>query len=158
MAEAWNRTHYSAENCTIGRTLDIVGDKWTIPILRECFLGVSRFSDIERLLGCARNLLSQRLVALVEAGLLSKSDYQVSGQRRRPEYHLTAKGNELLPVLIALMQWGDRWTADDAGPPLNLLHRDCGGRLEVSIRCADGHTDIASKDVAVEAGPGAIRS
>jgi DNA-binding HxlR family transcriptional regulator len=158
MNEIWNRALYSAENCSIARTLDLVGDKWTIPILRECFFGISRFSDFERNLGCARNLLSSRLAGLVDAELLVRSDYQEPGRRKRDEYHLSGKGRELLPVLVALMQWGDRWVADAAGPPITLKHRGCGGHLEVSLKCAKEHDNIAARDVVVENGPGAIRA
>jgi DNA-binding HxlR family transcriptional regulator len=156
MKEIWNRALYSAENCSIARTLDLIGDKWTIPILRECFFGISRFSDFERYLGCARNLLSARLAGLVDAELLVRSDYQEPGKRKRHEYHLSDKGRELLPVLISLMQWGDRWVADPAGPPVDLKHRDCGSSLSVSITCANHHGDIAVRDVVIEAGAGAI--
>jgi DNA-binding HxlR family transcriptional regulator len=156
MTEIWNRALYSAENCSIARTLDLVGDKWTIPILRECFFGVSRFSDFERYLGCARNLLSSRLTGLVDAGLLTRADYQEPGRRKRYDYHLSEKGRELLPVLLALMQWGDRWVADAAGPPLRLHHRNCGGELEVRVTCSHGHAALTARDVVVEDGPGAI--
>src|SRR5215469_113949 len=107
-----DRLRYSAENCSIGRTLEIVGERWTLLVLREAFYGVRRFADFHRALGCARNLLSARLRKLVEEGLLTQVPYRESGNRVRAEYRLTDKGRELFPAVVALMQWGDRWTAD----------------------------------------------
>jgi DNA-binding HxlR family transcriptional regulator len=158
MVTKWNREHYSAENCSIARTLDLIGDKWTLPILRECFFGVSRFSDFERHLGCARNLLSARLTSLVKADVLVQFDYKEPGQRGRLEYYLSDRGRELLPILMSLMQWGDRWVSDAEGPPLTLKHRECGGTLFVSVGCEHGHRNVTFRDVAIEAGPGALRA
>jgi len=153
----WNRLDYSAENCSLLHALEIVGDKWAIPILREAFFGLRRFSDFQHSLGCARNLLSTRLSNLVAEGLLEIQSYQVPGQRKRNEYRITEKGRELLPVLIALLQWGDRWAVDPAGPPVLLKHRNCDGKLHVAITCEHGHTDLKAKDIEISAGPGAIR-
>ncbi len=156
MTETWNRLAYSAANCSLTRTLDIVGDKWTIPIMREAFFGLTRFSDFERTLGCARNLLSGRLSALVEADLLARVDYQAPGQRKRRDYRLTDKGKELLPVLIALLQWGDRWIAGPQGAPVRLTHRDCGGSILVDVVCNQGHSKLHARDINIMAGPGAL--
>jgi DNA-binding HxlR family transcriptional regulator len=153
----WNRLDYSADNCSLLHALDIVGDKWAIPILREAFFGIRRFSDFQRSLGCARNLLSTRLSNLVAADLLEIQSYQVPGQRKRNEYRITEKGRDLLPVLIALLQWGDRWAADPAGPPVHLAHRNCNGRVYATITCEHGHLDLKARDIEISAGPGAIR-
>lgn len=149
------RFTYSAENCSIRRTLDIVGEKWTLLVLREAFYGVRRFADFHRALGCARNLLSERLKTLVEEGILRQQPYQEAGERRRTEYRLTEKGIELFPALVALMQWGDRWTADPEGAPVLLHHRDCQGRVSVQLRCDAGHGPLTAADTLAAPGSGA---
>jgi len=154
--EKWDRMAYSAANCSLKRTLDIIGDKWAIPILREAFFGITRFSDFERTLGCARNLLSERLSTLVEADLLARVDYQEPRQRKRSDYRLTDKGRELLPVLIALLQWGDRWTAGPKGAPLRLKHHGCGGKILVDVVCDKGHSGLHARAIEITAGPGAL--
>jgi DNA-binding HxlR family transcriptional regulator len=150
-----DRFRYSAENCSIGRTLDIVGEKWTLLVLREAFYGVRRFADFHRALGCARNLLSARLRTLVEEGILSRAPYHDPGARVRFEYRLTDKGMELFPALVALMQWGDRWTADPQGPPVELRHRDCGHRVRVELRCTGEHGHLVAYDTEALPGSGA---
>lgn len=150
-----DRFRYSAENCSIGRTLDIVGEKWTLLLLREAFYGVRRFADFHRALGCARNLLSARLRTLVEEGILSQVPYHESGSRGRFEYRLTDKGLELFAAVVALMQWGDRWTADAAGPPVEVRHRDCGRAVRVELRCANGHGHLSARDTVAVPGSGA---
>lgn len=147
-----DRFHYSAENCSIRRTLEVVGEKWTLLVLREAFYGVRRFADFHRALGCARNILSARLKTLVDEGILSQEPYREPGSRARFEYQLTAKGLELFPALVALMEWGDRWTADAAGPPVEVRHRDCCERVGVELRCAAGHGPLSAR--ATEAVPG----
>ena len=148
-----DRFRYSAENCSIRRTLDIVGEKWTLLVLREAFYGVRRFADFHRAVGCARNVLSARLKTLVDEGILSQEPYREPGARHRFEYRLTDKGLELFPALVALMQWGDRWTADPAGPAVEVRHRDCGQQIGVELRCAGGHGALSARDT--EALPGA---
>jgi DNA-binding HxlR family transcriptional regulator len=148
-----DRFDYSAENCSIRRTLDIVGEKWTLLVLREAFYGIRRFADFQRALGCARNILSARLRTLVEEGILAREPYRDPGARERYEYRLTDKGLELFPALVALMRWGDRWTADAAGPPVEILHRGCGEPVAAELRCAAGHGPLSARDT--EALPGA---
>lgn len=132
--------------CSIAATLDVVGDRWTLLILRDLFRGVHRFSEMQADLGIARNLLTDRLHRLLDHGLVEKVPYQ---QRPlRCEYRLTRKGADLSPALIALMAWGDHWYAD-AGPPVELVHDACGTPIERQPRCP-------ACDVAV--GPGHIRS
>jgi DNA-binding HxlR family transcriptional regulator len=146
------RFRYSAENCSIAATLQIVGEKWTLLVLREAFYGVSRFADFQRGLGCARNILSARLKTLVEEGILSQQPYRDPGSRVRHEYRLTEKGLDLFPVLVALMQWGDRWSADPTGPPVALSHRDCGYPARVELRCAAGHGPLSADETRARPG------
>lgn len=139
-------------NCSIARTLDVVGEKWTILILREVWYGSSRFSDFERILGCPRNLLAERLRKLVEHGILSTETYREPGARSRLQYVVTPKGLDLMPAVMGLMQWGDRYRADPEGPAIVTRHRGCGARLEVQVRCEKGHHVVAA-DTEAEPGP-----
>lgn len=151
-----DRLRYSAANCSIARTLGVVGEKWTLLILREAFYGVRRFDDFHAALGCARNLLATRLKTLVAHELLQKTAYQDDRGRGRHEYRLTDKGRELFPVVVALMQWGDRWIADEAGPPVQLFHRDCGRAVKAQLTCDGGHANLGARDIGAVSGPGAI--
>jgi DNA-binding HxlR family transcriptional regulator len=148
---------YSAENCSIRRTLDIVGERWTLLVLREAFYGVRRFDDFVRAIGCPRDVLSARLTTLVDEELLRRAPYHEPGQRTRSEYRLTDKGLELFPALLALLEWGDRWTADRDGPAVELTHRGCGEPLTLTIGCAGGHSPLTARDVQARPGPGARR-
>src|SRR3954469_3621290 len=103
------RTSYQASNCSIGRTLQVLGEKWTLLILRESFYGATRFEQFHGVLNCPRNLLSDRLAKLVAARILERSGYREPGSRARKESRMTGKGRELTPILLALMQWGDRY-------------------------------------------------
>jgi DNA-binding HxlR family transcriptional regulator len=152
-----DRFRYSAANCSIARTLGVVGEKWTLLILREAFYGVRRFDDFHTALGCARNLLAARLKTLVTHGLLERAAYQDDHGRGRHEYRLTDKGRDLFPVVVALMQWGDRWIADEAGPAVRLSHRDCGEPVAVQLVCEAGHAPLKARDIEATAGPGAVR-
>lgn len=152
------RPQYSDENCSIRRSLDIVGEKWTLLVLREAFYGVRRFADFHRTLGCARNILSARLRTLVDEEILAAVPYREPGSRSRFEYRLTEKGLDLFPVLVALIDWGDRWTADPAGPAVELHHRECGQPLGVELRCAGGHGPLTARDTEPRPGSGAKRA
>jgi DNA-binding HxlR family transcriptional regulator len=149
------RERYSSENCSIKRTLEIVGERWTLLVLRESFYGARRFEQFHSHVGCARNILSDRLATLVEHGLLSREPYRELGARQRNEYLLTEKGLDLFPAVIALMHWGDRWESDRDGPPVQIEHRDCGAPLEVRLRCARGHDDLSARDAKPVLGPAA---
>jgi DNA-binding HxlR family transcriptional regulator len=135
--------------------LEVVGERWTLLVLREAFYGLRRFDDIQRAVGCARNVLSARLATLVEHGLLRKEPYREPGARTRTQYRLTEKGLELFPVVVALREWGDRWMADPEGPPAVVRHRGCGEPVTVDLRCAAGHTGLTARDTEAVAGPGA---
>ncbi|HYB34458.1 MAG TPA: helix-turn-helix domain-containing protein [Mycobacterium sp.] len=150
-----DRRRYTSSNCSIARTLGVVGEKWTLLVLREAFYGVRRFDDFHAALGCARNLLSERLKTLVANGLLEKQPYKDDRGRRRDEYRLTDKGRDLFPVVVTLMQWGDRWAADEAGPPVVLRHHDCEHQVSVRLCCDAGHGPLAPRDVHAVPGPGA---
>ncbi|MGF1648391.1 MAG: winged helix-turn-helix transcriptional regulator [Kineosporiaceae bacterium] len=146
---------WSAENCTISRALDVVGDRATFLVMREVFSGVRRFDDIRLRTGIARQVLSVRLGRLVAEGLLRRHDYQQPGQRRRWEYRLTPKGFDLYPVLVALLDWGDRYAADPAGPAARASHRDCGGQVHAVLHCDAGHDVTEMREVRFGPGPGA---
>ena len=149
------RESYSAENCSVKRALDVVGEKWTLLVLREAFYGARRFEQFQAHVGCARNLLSERLNTLVEGGVLQRVPYREPGQRERHEYHLTDKGRDLLPAVVALMQWGDRWEADPDGPPVEIIHRDCGHPVELVLRCSHDDVPLTARDTQPRPGPGA---
>lgn len=150
------RTSYEASNCSIARTLEIVGEKWTLLILRESFYGATRFEQFQRVLNCPRNLLSERLRGLVGEGILERSEYREPGSRARMEYRLTDKGRELMHVLLALMQWGDRHQADPEGPPVVARHAECGRDMRVGLTCSGGHIAEGPDDVELVPGPGAL--
>jgi DNA-binding HxlR family transcriptional regulator len=150
-----DRFDYSTENCSIRRTLDIVGERWTLLVLREAFYGVRRFEDLIHALGCPRDVLSARLNRLVDEGLMHREPYREPGRRLRHEYRLTEMGLELFPALLALLQWGDRFTADPSGPAVELTHRECGEPLTMTMGCACGHGPLSVRDVAAGPGPGA---
>jgi DNA-binding HxlR family transcriptional regulator len=146
---------YSDENCTIGRAMAILGEKWTVVVLREIFNGVRRFDDMRTRTGVPRQVLANRLAALVGHGVLRRVPYQEPGARARDEYRLTPKGFDLYPVLLALLQWGDRYLADEDGPPLRTVHRDCGADVSVRLVCAAGHELDSPRAVVPQPGPGA---
>ncbi|MDT5106838.1 MAG: hypothetical protein QOI25_4351 [Mycobacterium sp.] len=150
------RFRYGSANCSIARTLGVVGEKWTLLVLREAFYGVRRFDDFHAALGCARNLLAARLKTLVAQGLLERVEYQDDRGRGRYEYRMTDKGRDLFPAVAALMQWGDRWTADEAGPAVRLTHRDCGEPVSVQLTCDGGHARLDARAVEATPGPGAL--
>ena len=147
------RFDQDTSNCSIARTLEVVGEKWTILILREVWYGTSRFSDFERILGCPRNLLAERLRKLADHGILSTETYREPGARSRLRYVITPKGIDLMPAVLGLMQWGDRYRADPEGPPIVTRHRNCGARLDVQIRCEHDH-HVTAADTETEPGPG----
>ena len=146
---------YDTANCTIGAAVAIIGEKWTFLVLREAFSGVRRFADLQRRTRAPRQILSDRLSRLVSDGLLCKVPYQEDGQRSRMEYRLTDKAMDLYPVLVALLQWGDRYAACPEGPATTLTHRDCGEPIGVQVSCAAGHAVPSARHVTMVPGPGA---
>ena len=145
---------FSTENCTIGRAMAILGERWTFVVLREVFNGVRRFDDMARHAGIPRQVLSNRLAMLVDQDILRKVPYRPEGARVRHEYRLTEKGFDLYPVLLAISTWGDRYLADPEGPPVELEHRGCGGRIGVAMSCEAGHAIDEPREVATRPGPG----
>ena len=137
-------------NCSVARTLDIVGEWWTLLIVRNIMLGQRRFEAIQADLGIARNILSDRLNTLVAHDVLTKVKYHEHPERY--EYHLTEKGADLFPVIAALMAWGDKWSAPD-GPPLVMRHT-CEGRGEPQTVCSSCGEPMDLAHVRAKAGPG----
>ena len=142
-------------NCAVAASMDVVGTRSAILVLREAIFGTRRFEDFVRRVGIGEPAVAARLKELTAAGLLERVPYREPGQRTRHEYQLTAKGMDFQPVVYALLQWGSRWETGETGPPLRVTHRDCGAAVRVRIRCEAGH-DVDPDDVAVEAGPGLI--
>src|SRR5690349_10648916 len=154
MARPWI-LEYDTENCTIGAAVSAIGEKWTFLVLREAFNGVRRFEDMRRRTQAPRQVLSDRLSRLVADGMLRRVPYQERGQRVRHEYRLTQKGLDLYPVLVALMEWGDKYAVGSAGPQALLRHRDCGEPVELQLACAAGHVLESAREVTPVPGPGA---
>lgn len=146
---------WSTDNCTVGRTMAVLGERWTFVVLREVFNGVRRFDDVRRHTGIPRQVLSNRLALLVEQDVLRRVPYREPGERERHEYRLTAKGFDLYPVLVAIADWGDRYLADDAGPPVQFTHRDCGAVVRSRVTCERGHVVGSPRDIVTRPGPGA---
>jgi DNA-binding HxlR family transcriptional regulator len=147
----------SMENCPVQRTLDLVGEKWTLLILRDAANGVRRFDDFRRHIGLSEAVLSDRLRKLTSVGILRTVPYQEPGSRSRNEYRLTRKGWDLWPVLVALRQWGDTYTPDPGGPVLDMRHAECGAPVRVVVECAGEHAALTPKEVTARPGPGARR-
>src|SRR3954462_3736225 len=141
---------YEAQNCSVARALEVLGDRWTLLVIRDAFLGVRRFDDFQRDLGVARNVLSDRLQRLVDEGLLERHRYQERPERF--EYRLTEKGLDLWPVLVSLISWGYSHAAPD-GPPIILEHRDCGGRVTNRRICEQSGAFLGPRDVKARPGP-----
>ncbi len=142
-------------HCSVAQCLEVVGEWWSLLIVRDAFLGVKRFDDFQERLGISRNVLTQRLARLVAAGVLVKVPY--SEHPPRHNYRLTDKGRDLWPVLTAMRQWGDRYAAPD-GPPLELVHKDCGEISQAQMTCSNCRKPIGARDVRAIPGPGAVES
>lgn len=143
-------------NCSIGLTIGLVGDKWALLILRELVFGVDRFDALQSHLGISRRTLAERLDSLVSHGLVQREPIAVAGQRSRHRYALTQAGMELVPVIVALREWGDRHRPDASPPPVLLLHGECGGSVALEFRCEHGHDVAAPHGIRLARGPGAV--
>ena len=141
---------YDNQVCSIARSLELIGERWTILIIRDAFLGIRRFDDFQRSLGVARNVLQSRLETLVEHGILERVRYQERPQRF--EYRLTEKGLDLWPVLVSLISWGDRHAAPD-GAAVILEHRGCGGHVNDRRICEKCGAFLGPRDVTARPGP-----
>lgn len=147
----WNEL--DREACSVARTVSVIGDRWTLLILRDCFLGVRRFDDFQERLGVTRHILADRLRRLVADGVLHKVPYQ--DRPPRHEYRLTAKGLDLHPVLMALVHWGNVHMDDGSGRPLLHRHRACGHDFDPVTTCSVCGEAVGARDVHVHPGPGA---
>ncbi|HEX3713283.1 MAG TPA: helix-turn-helix domain-containing protein [Trebonia sp.] len=145
---------YDSDTCSIARTLALVGDRWTLLVLRDVANGVARFDELAGHLGIARNVLSGRLARLVDAGLVERTAYREPGERERQQYRLSGAGRDLMPVLLAFMAWGDRHLGGPEGPPAVVRHAGCGAPIKVSVTCEDGHELGSRPRVTLEPGPG----
>jgi DNA-binding HxlR family transcriptional regulator len=139
--------------CSIARTLDVVGEPWSPLIIRDVWVGITRFDDLQHDLGISSKVLSERLGRLVEQGVLERRRY--SERPPRHDYILTEKGLAFCDVLLAITAWGDRWTAGDAGPPVLLRHRSCGEFTHAELRCARCDEPLHADEVEVHEGLGA---
>lgn len=138
-------------NCSVAQCLEVVGEWWSMLIVRDAFLGVTRFDQFQARLGIARNILNQRLTRLVDQGVFEKVAY--SEHPPRFEYRLTPKGRDLWPVLTAMRQWGDHYAAPD-GPPLEVLHKACGEMVQAMMTCSHCGEPLTARDVRAMPGPG----
>ncbi|MEJ2857541.1 MULTISPECIES: winged helix-turn-helix transcriptional regulator [unclassified Saccharothrix] len=138
------RRTYDGQDCSIARTLEVVGERWTLLIVRDAVHGVTRFDGFLASLPIARNVLSDRLGGLVRHGVMERVPYQERPPRH--EYRLTAKGRELVPVLLSLMEWGDRHLCEDSGPVVPE-HVGCGGVVDVHLTCRECSNGVEPAEV-----------
>jgi DNA-binding HxlR family transcriptional regulator len=147
---------YPDQVCSIARSLEVIGERWTLLILRDAVLGAERFEEFQESLGIASNVLSNRLKLLCDQGVLER----LSDQKRpgRPRYALTDKGRDLAPALIVLMKWGDRHYPTSGGPPRLTLHAGCGGNVGADFRCERCGQHAGGGEIELPPGPGAPRA
>src|SRR4051794_9217486 len=144
---------YPDQNCSVARTLELLGERWTLLVIRDVLTGARRFDQMQRRLGIARNVLSARLDRLLEEGILERRPY--SHTPPRYEYFLTEKGLDLWPVLVALVAWGDKYAAPPEGPPLVIVHKDCGGQIDDRRICRRCGKHLEIREARAIPGPGA---
>ena len=144
---------YEDQVCSVARTLELVGDRWTLLVIRDALRGVRRFEDFRTGLGIAHNVLADRLARLTEAGILERRLYQTRPDRH--DYHVTKRGLDLWPVIMSLLLWGDRHVAPN-GPPVLVEHRGCGGRLMLGLTCSRCGAPLGPHDTERRSGPGAV--
>ncbi|MGO9487584.1 MAG: winged helix-turn-helix transcriptional regulator [Solirubrobacteraceae bacterium] len=147
------RNDYQDQTCSIAGALEVVGERWSLLIIRDIMLGLRRFDEMQSDLGIARNVLQTRLRRLEEQGIVERRLYQERPARH--EYRLTEKGLDLWPTIVALMQWGDRYAASPDGPPVLLEHRGCGGAVDEHRICEACGARLEVRDVWARPGPGA---
>ena len=140
------------EQCSIARPLAILGDRWTLMVLRQAFAGVRRFEDFQASLQIPRSRLADRLARLVSEGILCRVPYKDG--RTRYRYALTDKGHELYPVLMALRAWGDKHMDEGRGAPWRYAHGGCGGESQIDHRCSRCAEELTARDIVLEPGPG----
>jgi DNA-binding HxlR family transcriptional regulator len=147
-----SRADFGSMHCSMARALDVIGDPWTPLVLRDLLMGLTRFEQLAANLGISRNLLTRRLEHLVEAHVVERSAYQ--DHPPRYDYRLTEAGRDLVPVLIALTAWGDRWVAPKEGPPVRFRHR-CGEVFDPVVTCPACQEPVTTDNVRALPGPGA---
>jgi DNA-binding HxlR family transcriptional regulator len=146
------RTSFEDMNCSVARTLEVVGEWWSLLIVRDALLGVRRFDDFQQRLGISRNILTQRLQRLVEQGVLDRVPYQDNPPRH--EYRLTEKGRDLWLVVTAMRQWGEQWEPLEAGPVSELVHHDgCGKSMQVVPTCSECGAVVTRRELRLVPGP-----
>ncbi len=138
-------------DCSVAQCLEVIGEWWTMLIIRDTFMGVTRFEDFQRRLGISRNILRDRLASLVDSGVLARVPY--SEHPPRDDYKLTQKGRDLWPVITALRQWGDQYAAPN-GPPVEVIHRSCGQASHFDMSCAWCGERVTYRNVQAVPGPG----
>jgi DNA-binding HxlR family transcriptional regulator len=153
MLAAMRAADLAEQDCSIARPASLLGDRWTLVILRQAFNGIKRFEDFQETLEISRSLLSERLNRLVDAGVLRREPYKDS-VRTRDRYRLTEMGLDLYPVLMALRDWGDRWMRD--GPPAKIRHRGCGGTPTLELRCSVCGEEVGAREAEAVPGPGLV--
>jgi DNA-binding HxlR family transcriptional regulator len=146
-----------APECSIDRALQVLSTRSALLLLREAFYGVSRFDELVDRVGISEPVAAARLKELVAEGLLTREPYREPGQRTRHAYRLTEKGADILPVLVSLLQWGDRWAPADGGGPVALTHVGCGEPVHAELRCAAGHLVPHAPELHAEATEAGIR-
>jgi DNA-binding HxlR family transcriptional regulator len=150
------RRDYPDQNCSIAKSLEVIGERWTLLIVRDVMNGSRRFGELQRSLGVARNVLSARLQRMVDEEILERRAYQESPPRY--EYFLTEKGLDLWPALIALLNWGDRYSAGPDGPPKLIVHKECGGPVSDRGICESCGKLLHARDARQVPGPGVERA
>jgi DNA-binding HxlR family transcriptional regulator len=134
------------QDCSVARTLSVIGDRWTMLVLREAFMRTRRFDDFQRKTGAPRPILADRLRVLVDHGVLTRRPY--GNHPDRFEYRLTDKGLDLYPVIVTLLSWGDRWMPLGDGPPVELRHKECGQTMHPELACPECGEWVGARDIA----------
>jgi DNA-binding HxlR family transcriptional regulator len=147
-----DRDGWTASRCSIDRAFSAIGSRSALLMLREALYGTRRFDEFARRVGVTEAVAAARLRELVELGIFEKRPYREEGQRTRHEYVLTQMGEDMLPIALALLQWGDAYLAGPAGPPLRVTHIDCGEPISVHVQCAAGH-ELSAEDISVSVAP-----
>jgi len=147
------RNDYESQSCSIAGALEVVGERWSLLIVRDILLGLRRFDELQAQLGIARNVLQSRLTRLQDHGVIERVPYQE--RPLRYEYRLTEKGLDLWPTIVALMQWGDEYAPPDGGPAVLIEHRGCGGAVDEHRICERCGAKLTARDAVGRPGPGA---
>ena len=147
-----DRDSWTASRCSIDKAFSAIGSRSALLMLREALYGTRRFDEFARRVGVTEAVAAARLRELVDLGIFEKRPYREDGQRTRHEYVLTRMGEDMLPIALALLQWGDTYLAGPSGPPLRLTHIDCGEPVSVQVRCAAGH-EVATGEISVSVTP-----